>query len=35
MILLPLTMFRAGKSRGSGSLGRGGPLLAGDGCDAS
>ena len=32
---MPLIMFNAGKSRGSGILGRGGPLLAGDGCDAS
>ena len=28
-------MFRAGKLSGSGILGRGAPLLAGDGCEAS
>lgn len=32
---LPLTMFNAGRSNGSGIRGRGGALLAGDGCDAS
>lgn len=32
--LLPLTMFSAGRSKGNGNLGRGAPLLAGDGCDA-
>lgn len=34
--LLPRTMFKAGRSRGRGIRGRaGGPLLFGEGCDAS
>ena len=35
MTLFPLIMFSAGKSRGSGNLGRGGPFALGEGCDAS